>query len=77
MPSRLTAVEASPTLARTLKRIGFFQTGDIDGHVDGHVYYVLPNAGHLVFLRDSDRGAPRRSLKSSLSSAAFNRRFCA
>jgi hypothetical protein len=44
------AVAASPALARKLKRNGFFQTGD----VDGNIYYVLPNTGRLVFLRDPE-----------------------
>jgi hypothetical protein len=64
------AVAASPTLARKLKRSGFFQAGD----VDGNIYYVLPNTGHRVFLRDpegarwySDRAALGQSLKSYLA----------
>ena len=65
-----TAVEASLTLARRLKRSGFVQESD----VDGNTYYVLPNTGHIVDLRDpqgirwySDRAVLGQSLTSYLS----------
>jgi hypothetical protein len=65
-----TAVEATPTLARRLKRMGVFQRRDINENI----YYVLPNSGHVIFLRDpegirwySDRAAWGQSLKSYLA----------